>query len=248
MSIYITGDIHGDPRRLSAKHFPPQSYMTKDDYVIILGDFGLVWSEEESDSEKYWLQWLENKPFTTLFVDGNHDNFDRLNHDYLVKDWMGGKVHEIRPSVLHLVRGEIFELKGKKFFAFGGASSHDIQDGILEPDDKRIYEWNKLGKMFRVNHLSWWKEELPSDEEMNNALNNLDKHDWKVDFVLTHSPAASTLALMGNGWYKQDILTKFFEELRMKLDYDKWLFGHMHEDRFINDKEICFYEKIVRMV
>lgn len=70
--IYITGDIHGDPSKLSSDIFPEQKEMTKDDYVIICGDFGLIWEQKESKTEKYWLDWLEEKPFTTLFVDGNH--------------------------------------------------------------------------------------------------------------------------------------------------------------------------------
>lgn len=76
---------------------------------------------------------MEDKSFTTVFVDGNHENFDRL-YSYPVKEWNGGKVHEIRPSVLHLMRGEVFTIEDKKFFAFGGASSHDIKDGILDPN------------------------------------------------------------------------------------------------------------------
>ena len=249
MSIYLTGDIHGNPRRLSFQNLPEQLGMTKDDYVIILGDFGLVWDEEESDQEKYWLQWLEDKPFTTLFIDGNHDNFDRLLHDYPVKEWMGGKVHEIRPSVLHLMRGEIFTLQDKRFFTFGGASSHDIRDGILElEDEEKIYRWNKIGKEFRINHLSWWKEELPSDDEMNHALNVLDENGWDVDYVLTHCCSASTNALISQGLYKQDVLTRFLEEIRSKLNYKRWYFGHMHINKAINDNEICLYEDIVRIV
>ena len=49
--------------------------MTKNDYVIIAGDFG-IWNDTKQ--ERYNLDWLEDKPFTTLFVDGNHSNFDRL--------------------------------------------------------------------------------------------------------------------------------------------------------------------------
>lgn len=77
--IYITGDIHGDPTRFSKEAFPEQDTMTKEDYVIICGDFGLVWDKEESKNERYWLNWLQNKPFTTLFVDGNHE---------IMTDWM----------------------------------------------------------------------------------------------------------------------------------------------------------------
>jgi hypothetical protein len=59
--------------------------MTKADYVIICGDFDGVWAkDEESKEEKYNLDWLNNKPFTTLFVDGNHENIDWLN-SYLLE-------------------------------------------------------------------------------------------------------------------------------------------------------------------
>lgn len=97
--IYITGDIHGSPERLGVHSFYEQKEMTRDDVVIICGDFGMVWEESgESASERYWLKWLEDKPFTTVFVCGNHENFDRL-YQYPVKEWHGGKVHEIRPEV-----------------------------------------------------------------------------------------------------------------------------------------------------
>lgn len=77
--IYITGDIHGSPERLGVHSFYEQKEMTRDDVVIICGDFGIVWEESgESASERYWLKWLEDKPFTTVFVCGNHENFDRL--------------------------------------------------------------------------------------------------------------------------------------------------------------------------
>ena len=65
---------------------------------------------------------------------GNHENFDRL-YQYPVEDWHSGKVHKIRESVLHLMRGQVFEIEEKKIFSFGGASSHDIQGGVLKPDD-----------------------------------------------------------------------------------------------------------------
>ena len=133
--IYITGDCHGNFERFNPSIFPEQHEMTKDDYVIICGDFGGVWSkDEESNMETMLLDWLDCKPFTTLFVDGNHENFDRL-YGYPVEIWNGGKIHRIRPSVIHLMRGQIYELEGKKIFTFGGASSHDIDGGILELDD-----------------------------------------------------------------------------------------------------------------
>ena len=133
--IYITGDCHGNFERFNVSIFPEQNDMTKDDYVIICGDFGGVWNkDEESKMETMILDWLDCKPFTTLFVSGNHENFDRLMADP-VEEWHGGKVQRIRPSVIHLIRGQVYKLEGKKIFTFGGASSHDIDGGILELDD-----------------------------------------------------------------------------------------------------------------
>lgn len=133
--IYITGDCHRNFERFNSSIFLEQEEMTKDDYVIICGDFGGVWSKDtESKEETMILDWLDCKPFTTLFVDGNHENFDRL-FDYPQEEWHGEKIHRIRSSVIHLMRGQIFVLDGKKIFTFGGASSHDIAGGILEPDD-----------------------------------------------------------------------------------------------------------------
>lgn len=166
--IYITGDTHSDFTRFTEDQFPIQSEMTKSDYVIICGDFGGVWTfEEESRREKEVLDWLNERNFTTLFVDGNHENYTRLYNNYLVEEWHGGKVHRIRNSVLHLMRGEIFDIDNKKIFAFGGAKSHDIQDGILNLDEEeRIYEYRKRGAYFRIRDFSWWDLELPTKEEM----------------------------------------------------------------------------------
>ena len=57
--IYITGDTHGDFRRFSTDIFPEQKEMTKDDFVIICGDFGGIWCQEDNKkamrNENYWL-------------------------------------------------------------------------------------------------------------------------------------------------------------------------------------------------
>ena len=60
--IYITGDCHREYRRFNTQNFPEQKEMTKEDYVIVCGDFGGVWSfEKEDKEEKHLLDWLEEK-------------------------------------------------------------------------------------------------------------------------------------------------------------------------------------------
>ena len=250
--IYITGDTHSDFRRFSVDSFYEQKEMTNPDenFVIICGDFGGIWDKEESKNEKYWLNWLENKPFTTLFIDGNHENFDRLLSYPMIK-WNGGFVHVIRKNVLHLMRGQVFTIEDKTFFTFGGASSHDISGGILEPDDllfnEKRRQLDRMGALYRVNHVSWWKEELPTEYEMETGKFNLAKHDNKVDYIISHSPAASHIALLGHGLYEQDILTQYLEEIRSTTEYKRMFMGHMHINKAINDRDICLYEQIIRI-
>ena len=243
--IYITGDCHREYRRFNTQNFPEQKEMTKEDYVIICGDFGGVWTfEEESKREREALDWLNNKNFTTLFVDGNHENYTRL-YNYPMKKWNGGKVHKIRDSVLHLMRGEIFDIDNKKIFAFGGAKSHDIQDGILNLDEEeKIYEYRKRGAYFRIRDFSWWDLELPTKEEMKNGINNLEKVNYKVDYIISHCCPTSVQALI-NPTYKRDILTDYLQQISEKCTFKRWYFGHYHDYKQINSQFTLLYEDIV---
>lgn len=139
-------DTHGYFGRLRPAAFREQGGLTKDDYLIICGDFGGVW--DGSEIEQQWLDWLEDRSFTTLFVSGNHENYDLLR-SYPTSEWHGGLVQPIRPSVLHLMRGQLYEICRKKIFTMGGASSHDIRDGILGPDDsdyeRKLLQLNAAG-------------------------------------------------------------------------------------------------------
>ena len=244
--IYITGDTHSDFTRFSTDKFPIQKEMTKNDYVIICGDFGGVWTfEQESNQEKYWLDWLNSKNFTTLFVDGNHENFTRL-YNYPVEEWHGGKVHKIRDSVLHLMRGEIFDIDNKMFFSFGGARSHDIQDGILNLDEEeKIYVYRKRGAFFRIRDYSWWDLELPTQDEMKNGIKNLERANYKVDYIITHCCPTSVQAMLSKGTYKRDYLTDYFQEILEKCEFKKWYFGHYHDTRQINSQYVLLYEDVV---
>lgn len=58
MAIFITGDLHGDFSRFKKEIFYEQTELSKDDYVIVTGDFGGVWGG--SPNERHWLDWLES--------------------------------------------------------------------------------------------------------------------------------------------------------------------------------------------
>ena len=251
--IYLTGDTHAEFSRFNTKNFPEQKEMTKDDMVIILGDFGGIW--HDSREERYWLDWLNDKPFTLCFVDGNHECFTRYYSDeFPIVDFHGGKAHQIRDSVYHLMRGYVFDFEDQSFFVMGGASSHDIWDGILDPDDfpsneafmSTYKEWCRLRKMFRVNKISWWKEEIPSDEELQRGLDNLKAHDNKVDFVLSHCLPQDIAFQVGA--HDSDKLTLYFSKLLQDgLQFSHWYAGHYHVNERIFGKFDVLYEDIIRI-
>lgn len=252
--IFITGDCHADWSKFSTDSFPEQKEMTRDDYVIVCGDFG-VWHPD--NTEKWWFRWLSEKNFTLLFVDGNHENFDRLYSDeFEIVDFHGGRAHRICENVYHLMRGYVFELCGKKFFAFGGASSHDIQDGILEPSDYKstkelTNDYNKRtqrGEMLRINHISWWKQEMPSEDEMKLGLETLRNNGNKVDYIVSHCCPQEVASLFSHGFYKLDKLTDYFNTVARTTEFSKWFFGHYHNNAQVLSKFIMLYEQIVRVV
>lgn len=243
--IFITGDVHGDfYGRFRKRGFARQKEMTRDDYVCVMGDFG-IWNDSPEKQEE--LDWLEARNFTTLFVEGNHSNYDILDN-LPVEMWHGGKVHFIRPHIIHLMRGQVYEIGGKKIFTFGGARSHDIRDGILEPEDSRIDEWSKnRWKMFRINHVSWWERELPTQEEMDEGRRNLQLHNNKVDFIFTHCASSSIQSLLSQGFYETDKLTEYLEEVKQTVKYKKWFFGHYHVDMAVDEKDICMFWRITQI-
>ena len=250
--VFVTGDCHADFHKFSTDNFPEQKEMTRDDIVIVCGDFG-IW--DNTRTECYWLKWLSQKPFTTVFVDGNHENFDRLYSDeFPVVDFHGGKAHKIRPHIFHLMRGHMFTFEDKKFWCFGGASSHDISDGILDRDDfdstdkflATIRQWYKYGKIFRINHVSWWKEELPSQEEMDFGRKTLEENNFETDYIISHCCPQEVASVLG--FHGSDRLTMYFNDIARDTKFTKWFFGHYHGEESVWGKFILHYEKIERIL
>lgn len=241
--LFFTGDTHIpiDISKLNSHNFPIQKDLTKKDKVGINGDFGLIWNYKETGlsvpscpedtcwtkEELYWYDWLNNRNFTTIWVDGNHENFDRLKK-YPVEIWNGGKVHKISDSIIHLMRGEVYTINELKIFTFGGARSTDrgTATGTAKEDEGK---W-------------WWAEELPSMEEMDNAWNNLAKHNNTIDIIMTHALPDKALAFLG--YYKFDRLTSFLNNITETVNFDKWFSGHYHINRHFMDKYITQYDDI----
>lgn len=222
--IFVTGDTHRelDLEKLHTSHFPMQKELTRNDYLIICGDFGAVWNNSKYDDST--LDYHNKKPYTTLFVDGNHENFDLLN-GYKIEEWHGGKIHRIRENVIHLMRGQIYTIDDKKFFVMGGARSID--------------------KNNRIPFESWWPQESLTMAELNEAQTNLDKHHWEVDYVLSHTTSNIVMQECIGFQKEKEPVNEFFDILQRKLKYKWWFFGHFHIDEiFESHKSTCLYDLI----
>lgn len=221
--IYITGDTHGsiDIRKLNKRYFD-DSTLTKNDFLIICGDFGLVW--DNSPEEQFWLNWLNEKNYTTLFIDGNHENHSLLN-SYPVEIWNGGKIHKIRDSVFHLMRGQVFTINNHTFFTMGGAASVD--------------------KNWRTPGISWWPEEMPNEGEYTEAIQNLRTYNHEVDYIITHTAPTSIVNQLIPEIKPPDRLTDFLEDIKKSVKYKHWYFGHFHDDRDIDEKHTLLYYNII---
>lgn len=229
--IFLTGDVHFDIdiNKFSSKNFPLGKILTKNDYVVVCGDFGLLWHSEENDVEKYWKKWLTNKPWTTLFVDGNHENFSRLNNLPQI-EMFGDKVGKVSDSIFHLLRGKVYAIDENKFFCMGGAKSID--------------------KAHRIENISWWKEEEPNFKELDHGLENLEKHDREVDYIITHTAPTEIVKELGKitGHHfgdKLENLNKFFDFICSAVKFKKFYFGHFHEDENIDGIYHALYNDIV---
>ena len=103
------------------------------------------------------------------------------------------------------------------------------------------------GAIISINHISWWAQELPSDEEYAEARRNLDAVGWQVDYIITHC-APTSIVLMGSRHNEADWLTDFLQEVQERAKYHYWLFGHYHDNRAIDEKHILLWEQIVRII
>lgn len=235
--IYVTGDTHGDAHKdahgdryrdkVDATHWPEGQGLGHNDLVVVCGDFGGVGTEERYLKK---FSWWEGKPWTTLFVDGNHENYDVIDA-MPSEERFGGRVgiDPKYPHVIHLLRGYVYELpvspaKTVRAYAMGGASSPD--------------------RVWRTEGFDWWEREMPSDDEIVRGLSSLDAVGWSVDYVFTHElpDKLRPMAVDGTKFSSiasgNDPVTSHLQYVYETIDRDAlrcWFAGHYHVDKFVDD-------------
>jgi len=231
MSVFVCGDTHHDYdiEKLSIERWPEQEQLTLDDFLIQLGDFGVPWSNDrENPSDLRMFQWWASRPWTTLVIPGNHENYDRLAL-YPEIEMFGGPVQRMANNVYILQRGYVYEVDGKKIFAMSGGFSID--------------------KDWRTEFVSWWSQEMPTYQEILDARKRLEEAGCDVDYVLTHTCSNITfeklflqIDLMPEK-NKRNPLRHFLDWVEENVKFKEWHFGHFHDDVQVDEKHFLHYNK-----
>ena len=227
----MTGDVHGDAiGRLSNANFQTAKTLDRSDLVFIAGDFGSVWCNQEDREERYVLNWLNDRPFTTMIIGGNHENWDRLRALPMVEKF-GVQLGELRPNVFFVPNGTLIDYYGRKIFCFGGAMSTD--------------------KHLRVEGRDWWAGEIPTYEEMDFGTKNLETVDYEVDVIISHTmPIKSIVAFCHSMGYHEERQTdptaNYLSFIKEHTKYNEWYCGHFHMNKEF-DGVLCLYEDIVEV-
>lgn len=221
--IYLTGDLHGD---MSDKRIDFFKSLNEEDILIILGDAGIYFYLHKIE------EWNNlNLQCQTIALRGNHDNTFIL-HDMKKINFLGAKCYKLNNNTFIPKEGEIFTLNNKKFFVFGGALSIDKA-------------WRTLG-------FDYWPDEQPNRADYQNAINNLKKVNWNIDYFLAHDIYRDIAKRM---FYINDIIdsstsTMLGEiESQIKINGGKpyeYFFGHWHKYGQFGDeiKYTCLYNEV----
>jgi hypothetical protein len=217
--IYLTGDTHGELERFKKGKL---RWLGKKDTVIVLGDFGFFWND--SKAEQAARRWLEKRPYTLLFLDGCHDNFDLIGQ-YPEAEGFGGTVRPIGGNLYYVPRGQILEREGKKLLCFGGGRTLDRED--------------------RTAGENWWPQEMPDDAEMDACRQRLAAAGNAVDYILTHDAPEKLMGFAGVKTEDLSPLNDFFGELLTAVQYRKWFFGRYHRDIDVSAKARCVFTDVI---
>lgn len=220
--ICVIGDTHGDYSRFSDKKIRS---LKRGDYLIICGDFGFLW--EGTDKERSILKKIGAKPFTTLFVTGSHDNYDLLSR-FPEENLMGGMARNITGNLFMLSSGYIFNIDGKKLYAFGGGQSSDID--------------------INIEGEAWWEQEVPDERMMDIGREVLRNNDDAVDYIITHEPPSSIAEFLDTKSLTvipASRLGIYFEQLKGEVKFSRWFFGKLHKNKLIPPRYNAVFDEPV---
>lgn len=92
---------------------------------------------------------------------------------------------------------------------------------------------------------NWFSDEQPDDQIKQYVEEQLDKNNWNMDIILTHTAPLkyepTELFISGIDQSTVDKTTEeWFDTIEDKLDYKKWYFGHYHGQKKIDKMQMMY--------
>lgn len=240
----ITGDTHGQILpRLSLIN--AGKYAASQTALIILGDAGINFYLNKTDINL--KRNIQNTGFTLYCVRGNHEerpeNLGYIEHWY-DENVKGYVMYEPDyPNIKYFEDGNAYEICGKSVLVIGGAYSVDKwyrlnRAGVTSKLDKDYLNPRKTG-WFPDEQLLNWEMTMIEQEHFG-------KH---YDIIFTHTCPISweptDLFLPGLDQSSVDkTMELWLDEVKQKVDWNIWLFGHYHDDRLIRPGVEMYYRDI----
>lgn len=199
----------------------------------------MVWDYHyPSKVDAYKLNQINNKPWITIVIMGNHENYDIIEQMPLINKFDG----QVRQCVYNGItydhifiidRITILNIEGQHILCIPKAESHDIQH-LLDPNDKNykaaLQTCKQNHSRYRVIGKSWWPQEKMNVEE---NIDFMEQHENEhFDFVLSHDAPGQINEWFpsGIGIYVSTEGERYLDMLRKTLDFDCWFHGHYHFD------------------
>lgn len=233
----LTGDTHGSrllPRLYGIKTMPEVGAIPEAIGVIVLGDVGLnYYLDSRDDKLKKQVNALG---FQLYCVRGNHEerpeNIESMKLIY--DESVHGEVYveEKYPNIKYFKTFGEYRIFRYKVAVIGGAYS-------VDKEYRQLMGWN------------WFPGEQLTEEETVELFELMTGKNY--DIVLSHTcpydwrPTDLFLSCID----QSKVDTTMEKTLNLLKDYigcwDRWAFGHYHDDRIVRPNAIMLYHKIITL-
>ena len=231
----ITGDTHGRVEEriqyINSELYPPETTA-----IVILGDVGLNFYLNKTD--KNIKRNLQATGYTIYCLRGNHEerpeNLPSIEpcYDERVQGWV--MFEREYPNILYLRDGIEYKFFEWSVLTIGGAYSVDKDYRLSKRQGNGWCGW------FEDEQLYDWERAEITDRIKGNHYNLVLTHTCPISF----EPTDLFLSFIDQSTVDKT-MENWLEELKTKIIWDKWLFGHYHADRQIGPDVQMFYKGIV---